>query len=153
MGYPLSVPACDFGGAPRILCGTLAEGSPLYWLTADHGALAVDWAAMAKGWTEYAVIRASALYGFWLVTRARDEPADSRVPAAAIVGSALGGLTLTVLTRGIPMTWLTASQYGPRPSGKALLADSALWTLAALCGCLVVRVLAARRSADAGGYR
>jgi len=100
---------------------------------------------MTKDWTEYAVISASVLYGFWLATRARDEPAGSRVPAATIVGSALAGLTLTVLTRGIPMTWLTASQYVPRPSGKALLIDTALWTLTALCGCLVVRVLSASR--------
>ncbi|MCW2936282.1 MAG: hypothetical protein JWM19_7244 [Actinomycetia bacterium] len=63
---------------------------------------------------------------------------------AAIVGSTLGGLTLTVLTGGIPLTWLTASQYdkyAPASSGPALLADTALWTLTALCGCLAVRTL------------
>jgi len=56
------------------------------------------------------------------------------------------GLTFTVLTGGIPLTWLTASEYpptyiGPAYSGSALLADTALWTLAALGGCLAVRVL------------
>jgi hypothetical protein len=94
---PLSVPPCDIGGPPQVVCGTLAEGAPLRWLTVYHGAPAVSWAAMAKDWTEYAVISASVLYGFWLATRARNEPAGSRVPAAAVVGSALGGLTLTVV--------------------------------------------------------
>ena len=84
------------------------------------------------------MVGTSALYGFWLATRAR-EPAGNWALAAAIVGSSLWGLTLTVLTGGIPMTWITASEYAPVFSGSALLADTALWTLIALCGCLAVR--------------
>jgi hypothetical protein len=131
---------CGYGDADRVpmtLC-MVADGAPLHWLTAYHGAPVVDWVAMAKDWAEDAVIGASALYGFWLATRAR-EPASSWALAAAIVGSSLWGLTLTVLTGGIPMTWITASQYAPAFSGSALLADTALWTLIALCGCLAVR--------------
>lgn len=137
-------PGCDYGdagGLPEVVCLTVSEGSPLHWLTAYHGAPVINWTAMARGWAQDAVISASALYGFWLATMAREEPAGSWALAAAIVGSALGSLTLTVLTGGIPMTWLTASQYAPAFSGPALLADTALWTLTALCGCLAVRVL------------
>lgn len=135
---------CDYGDAgrlPGIVCLTVAEGTPLRWLTAHHGAPVVDWAAMARDWTQDAVISVAALYGLWIATVARKEPAGSRAMAAAIVGAALCGLTLTVLTGGIPKTWLTASQYAPAYSGSALLSDTALWTLTALCGYLAVPVL------------
>jgi hypothetical protein len=143
---------CDHGDAgrlPVVVCMTVARGAPLHWLTAYHGAPVVNWAAMAKDWAQDAVISASVLYGSWLVTRARKEPADGRVLGAAIAGSALAGLTLTVVTGGIPLTWLTVSdydQYAPASSVSALLADTALWTLAVLGGCLAVRKLVPRLS-------
>jgi hypothetical protein len=99
---------------------------------------------MARDWAQYAVLSVAALYGFWLATRARSESAGPRPLAAAVVGSALCGLTLTAATGGIPLTWRTATEYAPAYSGSALLADTALWTLTALCGCLAVRVLLRR---------
>jgi hypothetical protein len=100
---------------------------------------------MARDWAQYAVISVAALYGFWAATRAREETAGRwAAPAAAAVGSALCGLTFTAATGGIPLAWLTASEYAPAYGGSALLADTALWTLTALCGCLAVRVLRRR---------
>jgi hypothetical protein len=140
-GAPLS--GCDHGDAGRLpasLCQqTLAEGAPLYWLTAFQGSPVVDWAAMARDWVQWTVVSGSLLYGFRLSTRARYEPAALGVPAVRIVASALAGLAVTVLTRGIPLSWLTADQSGPLPSGSAIVADTALWTGAALWACLPVR--------------
>jgi hypothetical protein len=138
---PLS--GCDHGDAGRLpasLCQqTLAEGGPLYWLTAFQGSPVVDWAAMARDWGQWTVVSTSVLYGFWLSFRARDEPVTLGVPAVRIVASALAGLAVTVLTGGIPLTWLTAGQYGPLPGASAIVADTALWTGVALWGCLPVR--------------
>ena len=55
----------------------------------------------------------------------------------------LGGLTLSAVTGGFPLTWVTAGQDAPVFSQSALLADTALWTSVALCGCLAARVLMA----------
>ena len=71
-------PGCDYGDAgrlPGIVCLTVAEGAPLRWLTAYHGAPVVNWAAMARDWAQDAVISVAALYSFWIATRAREEPA------------------------------------------------------------------------------
>jgi len=152
-------PGCDLGDGGRltgIVCETVAEGAPLRWLTAYHDAPVVNWAAMTRDWAQYAVISVAALYGCWLATRAREETAGRGAAAAAIVGSALCGLTFTVLTGGIPLTWLTArddppAYIGPAYSGRALLADTALWTLAALSGWLAVRVLRRRIHREATG--
>ena len=98
-------PGCDYGNAgrlPGIVCLTVADGTPLRWLTAYHGAPVVNWAAMARDWTQDAVISVAALYGLWIATVARKETAGSRALGAAIVGAALCGLTLTFLTGGIP---------------------------------------------------
>lgn len=141
-------PGCDLGDGGRltgIVCQTVADGAPLRWVTAAHGAPVVNWTAMARDWAQYAVLGVAALYGCWLATRARSESAGHWPLAAAAVGSALCGLTFTVLAGGIPLTWLTATEYpppyiGPAYSGRALLADTALWTLIALGGWLAVRV-------------
>ena len=54
----------------------------------------------------------------------------------------LGALTLSAVTGGFPLTWVTAGQYAPTFSQRALLADTALWTFVALCGWfLAARVL------------
>ena len=144
VSYPLA-PGCAQGVAPPVLCATTAEGTPLPWLTFHQGTLVLNWAAMARDWTEFAVIGASVLYAGWLATAARwerwEQQAARRFPADAIVGSALAGLTLTVLTSGIPLKWLSASQYGPRHNATPLLIDAALWTLVGLCGHLAVHLL------------
>ena len=127
------------GAAPNDL--KFADGFPLRWLTVHHSALVVDWGAMLKNWSQYAVISAAALYGLWLGPRTREESVPSRVPAAAIVGSVLAALTLSAATGGFPWTWVTAASSAPVFKLPALLADTALWTLIALCGCLVVRIL------------
>ncbi len=150
-------PGCDLGDGGRltgIVCETVAEGAPLRWVTAYHGAPIVNWAAMARDWAQDAVLSVAALYGCWLATRAREETAGRGAAAAAIVGSALSGLTFTAATGGIPLTWLTARDYppayiGPAYSGRALLADTALWTLTALSGCVAVRVLRRRTHREA----
>jgi hypothetical protein len=80
-------------------------------------------------------------YCFWLGPRTREERTRSRAPSAATLGSALAGLTLAAVTGGFPLTWVTAIQGVPTFSHRALLADTALWTLVALCGCLAVRLL------------
>jgi hypothetical protein len=118
----------------------IADGFPLRWLAAYHSALVVDWGAMLKDWLECTVLSGAALYGFWLGPRTREVAPPTRVPAAAIVGSLLGGLMLSAAT-GIPWTWVKANSFAPLFDQPALLADTALWSLVALCGCLVVRVL------------
>jgi len=145
-----TAPGCDRGTAPAIVCDTIAEGTPLPWLTAYHSAPVVNWAAMARDWTEIAVIAVSLLYCGWLATGARSEkPAGRPFPTDYVVGYALVGLTSTVLTGGIPFKWLGASQYEPRHNATLLLADAALWTLVALFGDLAVRLL----SRSLGGQR
>jgi hypothetical protein len=129
----------DGGPAAGLLCVTF--GYPLRWLATYHGALVVNWGATLKDLTQYAVISVSVLYGLWLGPRTREEPARGRIPAAAIAGSVLGGLTLAAATGGFPLTWVTAGQDAPMFSQPALLADTALWTFLALCGCLAARVL------------
>jgi hypothetical protein len=118
----------------------LADGFPLRWLAAYHSALVIDWGAMLKDWSQYTVLSVAVLYGFWLGPRTREEAPPTRIPAAAIFGSVLGGLTLSAAA-GIPWTWVTATPFAPLFTQSALLADTALWSLVALCGCLVVRVL------------
>jgi hypothetical protein len=138
---PLAVPGCDRGAAPPVLCGTVGEGTPLPWVTFYHGTQVVHWAAMARDWTQFAVIGASVLYAGWLATGARRErPAARWFPADAVVGSALAGLTLTVLTGGIPLRWLSVRQYGPLHNATPLLIDAVLWTLVGLCGHLAVHL-------------
>jgi hypothetical protein len=137
-------PGCDDGAAgpvPTIGCPLVADGSPLRWLAAYHSALLVNWGAMLKDWSQYTVVSAAALYGCWLGPRTREEPAPSRIPAAAIVGSVLVGLALSAATGGFPWTWVKANSFAPLFNQGALLNDVALWTLVALCGWLVVRVL------------
>ena len=56
------------GRLPGIVCLTVADGAPLRWLTAYHGAPVVNWAAMARDWAQDAVISVAALYGLWLAT-------------------------------------------------------------------------------------
>ena len=129
------------GGAPGIVCVTVADGYPLHWLAASHSALVVNWGAMLKDFAQYTVISVSVLYGLWLGPRTREEPARGRFPAAAVAGSLLGGLTLSSVTGGFPLTWVTAGQWAPGFSQPALLADTALWTFLALCGCLAARAL------------
>jgi hypothetical protein len=145
-------PGCEDGAAgraPTILCPTVADGFPLRWLAADHRALVVTWSAMLKDLIEYTVISTAALYGGWLGPRTRERPAPSRVPAAAIAASVLGGLTLSAATGGFPLTWVTADQGGPVYSLSALLTDTAVWTLVALGGYAAVRAL----TPSAGGRR
>jgi hypothetical protein len=132
----------DGGPTAGILCVAFADGYPLHWLATYHSALVVNWGAMLKDLAQYAVISVSVLYGLWLGPRTREEPDRGRVPAAAIVvGSVLGGLSLSAATGGFPLTWVTAGQDAPMFSQPALLADTALWTFVALCGCLAARVL------------
>jgi hypothetical protein len=137
------VAGCYGHGGPvsSILCMTFADGYPLRWLAVYHSALVVDWGAMLKDLAQYTVISVSVLYGLWLGPRTREVSARGRIPAAAIAGSVLGGLTLSAVTGGFPLTWVTAGQYAPMFSQPALLADTALWTFVALCGCLAARVL------------
>jgi hypothetical protein len=141
LGTPVA--GCYGHGGPvsSILCVTFADGYPLRWLAVYHSALVVNWGAMLKDLAQYTVISVSVLYGLWLGPRTREEPTRGRIPAAAIVGSVLGGLTLSAVTGGFPLTWVTAGQYAPMFSQPALLADTALWTFVALCGCLAARVL------------
>ena len=136
--FPAS--GCDYGDAGRasMTCLTVVDGWPLRWLGGYHSALVVDWAAMAKDLVQYTVIGASVFYCFWLGPRTSEEPTRSRAPAAAIVGSVLAGLTLAAVTGGFPLTWVRAIQGAPTFSQRALLVDTALWTLVALCGCLAV---------------
>jgi hypothetical protein len=129
------------GQAPGLLCATVADGYPLRWLAVNHSALVVNWGSMLKDLAQYTVVSVLVLYGLWLGPRTRDEPARGGIAAAAIVGSLLGGLTLSAVTGGFPLAWVTSDQYAPRFSQPALLADTALWTFVALCGCLAVRVL------------
>jgi hypothetical protein len=63
----------------------------------------------------------------------------------------LAGLWLTVVTGGFPRTWVTAVQEAPLFSGRALLVDTALWTLVALCGWLAVRLLVRSSGSRRGG--
>jgi hypothetical protein len=119
----------------------VADGFPLRWLSTYHSALVVDWGAMLKDWSQYTVISTAVLYGFWLGPRMREEPPPTRIPAAAIFGSVLAGLTLSAATGGFPWTWVTANSFAPLFNQGALLNDTALWTLVALCGCLAGRVL------------
>ena len=145
-------PGCEDGAAgraPTILCPAVADGFPLRWLAADHRALVVTWSAMLKDLVEYTVISTAALYGGWLGPRTRERPTLSRVPAAAIVASVLGGLTLSAATGGFPLTWVTASQGAPAYNLSALLTDTAVWTLVALGGYAAVRAL----TPSAGGRR
>jgi hypothetical protein len=137
VSFPLAVPGCDHGAAPVALCATVAEGSPLRWLTVYHGGVVVNHGALIKDWVRFALISVSLLYAFWLASRAREKMRGNPFLTAA-VGCALGGLALTALTDGIPWRWLSASQYVPQPSGWALLADTAIWTFAGLSGCLLV---------------
>jgi hypothetical protein len=141
---PLAVAGCDTGPASAgVLCNTLAEGYPLGWVTVLDGASSASWVAMAKDWTQWAVVSTSVLYSLWLGSLARAAPVYAKFPAAAVVGSALGGLTLAVLT-GFPVTWLTRGHYdpgyygGPGFSAHALLTDAAAGILAGLCGCIAV---------------
>ena len=130
------------GQVSSILCVTFTDGYPLRWLAVYHSALVVNWGAMLKDLAQYTVISVSVLYGLWLGPRTREEPARGRIPAAAIAGSVLGALTLSAVTGGFPLTWVTAGQYAPTFSQRALLADTALWTFVALCGWfLAARVL------------
>jgi hypothetical protein len=131
----------DGGPTAGTLCVTFADGYPLPWLAAYHSALVVNWGAMLKDLAQYTVISVSVLYALWRGPRTREEAARGRVPAAAIAGSVLGGLTLAAVTGGFPLTWVTAGRYAPMFSQPALLADTALWTFVALCGCLAARVL------------
>ena len=64
------------------------------------------------------------------------------MPVAAIAASVLGGLTLSAATGGFPLTWVTAGQGAPAYNLSALLTDTAVWTLVALCGSVAVRALA-----------
>jgi hypothetical protein len=96
---------------------------------------------MAKDLAQSTVVGASVFYCFWLGPRTREEPTRSRAPAAATLGSVLAGLTVAAVTGGFPLTWVTAIQGAPTFSQQALLVDTALWALAALCGCLAVRLL------------
>jgi hypothetical protein len=150
MSQPI-VPGCDTGAASAIACDTIGEGAPLPWLTVYHGALTVHWTTMARDWTEFALISVSVLYAGWLATYARqEEPADLKFPADAIVGSVLGGLTVTVLTGGFPLRWLSAGQYAPRHNAALLLIDAALWTFAGQCGYLAVRAVTRSRGRPRG---
>jgi hypothetical protein len=137
-------PGCgagDAGRVPTIGCLPVGDGYPLRWLAAYHSALVVDWGAVLKDWSQYTVVSGAVLYGGWLGPRTRQELAPARIPAGAIVGSVLAGLTLSAATGGVPLTWVTANSFAPLFNQPALLADTALWSLVALCGCLVVRVL------------
>jgi hypothetical protein len=150
LGAPAS--GCHNGEAgrlPAIDCQWVANGFPLRWLAASHRALVVSWAAMLKDLSQYTVISAAALYGLWLGPRTREEPGRSRTPAAAIIGSALAGLAFSAVTGGIPLTWVTAGPSVPGYRPSALLADTALWALVTLGGCLAVRAL--RPPADGRG--
>ena len=136
---PLAVSGCDTGPASAtVLCNTLAAGYPLHWVTVLDASSA-SWMSMAKDWAQWAVVSTSVLYGLWLGSLARAAPLRAKFPAAALVGSALGGLTLAVLT-GFPVTWLTRGHYdpdyysGPGFSAHGLLADAAAGILAGLCG-------------------
>jgi hypothetical protein len=131
----------DGGHTAGLLCVTFADGYPLHWLAAYHSALVVNWGAMLKDLAQYTVISVSVLYALWLGPRTREEPDRGRIPAAAIAGSVLVGLTLAAATGGFPLTWVTAGQDAPLFSQPALLADTALWTFVALCGCLAAKVL------------
>ena len=141
MDFPAS--GCDYGdaGPVSMTCLTVVDGWPLRWLGGYRSALVVDWAAMAKDLAQYTVIGASVFYCFWLGPRTREEATRSRASAATILGSLLAGLTIAAVTGGFPWTWVTATAWAPTFSQRALLADTALWTLAALCGCLAVRPL------------
>jgi hypothetical protein len=92
-------PGCDLGDGGRltgIVCETVAEGTPLRWLTAYHDAPVVNWATMTRDWAQYAVISVAALDGCWLATRAREETAGR---GAAYSGRALlAGTALWTLT-------------------------------------------------------
>jgi hypothetical protein len=141
---------CDTGTAPASVCDTIAQGAPLPWVTFYHGAQVVNWAAMARDWTEYALISVLVLYGGWLATGARwQDRAGLRFPASALVGSILGGLTVAVLTGGFPLKWLSAGQYGPQHNAALLIIDATLWTFAWQCVYLAVRLLTRSR----GGLR
>jgi hypothetical protein len=155
-GLTVPVSACETGAeSVTAQCNTLAEGYPLPWVTVLHAASSVSWVAMAKDWVQWAVVSTSALYGLWLGGFARTQPLRFRFPAAAVVGSVLGGLTITVLT-GFPVTWLTRGHYDPGYyagrgfSAHALAADSAAGTLAGLCACVALWLIARRRGRHAG---
>jgi hypothetical protein len=150
---PLAVTGCDTGAASAtVLCDTLAEGYPLRWVTVLDGASSASWAAMAKDWAQWALVSTSVLYGLWLGSFARTQPLRLKFPAAALVGFALGGLTVAVLP-GFPVTWLTRGHYDPGYYGgrgfsaHALLADAAAGTLAGLCACIAVWLIAQCRRA------
>ena len=136
-------PDCGTGATPVVQCGTLADGYPLPWVAVAHDAPSANWAAMAKDWVQWGAVSTSVLYGLWLGSSARAQPLRLKFPAAAVVGSALGGLTIAVLT-GFPVTWLTRGHYDPGYYGgrgfsaHALLADAAAGTLAGLCACIAV---------------
>jgi len=151
IGFPGS--GCGDGDAGRVsmTCLTVVDGWPLRWLGGYRSALVVDWAAMARDLAQSTVIGVSVFYCCWLGPRTREEPTRSRVPAAAILGSVLAGLTFAAVTGGFPLTWVAAIQGVPMFSQRALLVDTLLWTLVALCGCLVARLLVRSRGRRRGG--
>ncbi len=150
MGPGPAAPGCDVNAALPGVCDTLADGTPLRWVTLHDGLPSADWAAMAKDWVQWSVVSTSVLYGLWLANLARRGPVRLIFPVAAAVGCALGGLTLAVLT-GFPVTWLTRGHYDPGYywgrafSAHALLADAASGTLAGLCACVAVWLITRQR--------
>ncbi|TVZ05149.1 hypothetical protein EAS64_11150 [Trebonia kvetii] len=92
MGPGPAAPGCVASAAPPGLCDTLADGTPLRWVTLHDGLPSAHWAAMAKDWVQWSVVSTSMLYGLWLAKLARREPLRTTFPVAAAVGSALGAL-------------------------------------------------------------
>ena len=80
MGPGPAAPGCDVNAALPGVCDTLADGTPLRWVTLHDGAPSADWAAMAKDWVQWSVVSASVLYGLWLANLARREPVRLIVP-------------------------------------------------------------------------
>jgi len=113
-------------------CTGLTEGYPLRWLTGSQRTLVVDWDAMLKDWVQYSIITTSVLYLLWpRISMARElRRIQIPAPGEALLLSALAGLTFTVLTRGFPLSWVSARQGEPVFNLGNMVTDAALWALA-----------------------
>ena len=69
----VTIPGCS--PASSDACVTLAEGYPLYWLTAVQNAPVIDKGALFKDGVQWTLVSCSVLYVVWLWSRLRREVA------------------------------------------------------------------------------